>query len=223
MFISYIYGVIFLKMRKLLIGTILLSVSLFLFACSNEEDEGSPGSRAKVITDEMTEIIDGKASHAGRIEIGEQITTEHGTFTLVNRMSDMVESDTEPVNVFVDRIAAFTGDVADSFVEILGKEVLDYIQVNVIAENTTDDIVTFPLLKTKLITNTGEEIDGVDMLMSDFVQNEIRSQVRMNGSFVFVLDETNAADVESVRLVWLAPENEAGEKIGEEVEIEVEF
>lgn len=210
-------------MRKISVISVILGTMFFLFACGDGENEKSPSSRAKTITDEMSELHEDEAVSSGRIDIGEQISTEHGTFTLLKRTSDMQESGTEPINVFVDRVAAFKGDVAGSFVEILDKEVINFIQVNMIAENTTEEILSFPLLKTKLMTDSGEEVNGVDMLMSDFVQDEIRSKVRMNGSFVFILEDTDAEDVESIRLIWDAPENEAGEKQGKPVEIEIEF
>lgn len=210
-------------MRKISVISVLLGIILFLFGCGGGENENSPSSRAEIITDEMNELHENEAISSGKIDIGEQISTEHGTFTLLKRMNDMRESGTEPINVYVDRAAAFKGDVAGSFVEILGKEQLNFIQVSIIAENTSEEIFSFPLLKAKLITDSGEIVNGADMLMSDFVQDEIRSKVRMNGSFVFILEDTDAEDVESIRLAWNAPENELGEKQGETVEIELEF
>src|SRR5690625_381756 len=131
-------------MRRMAVISILLSVTLLLFACGSEEDsEKSPSSRAKTITEEMSELHEQEATGSGRLDVGEQISTEHGTFTLLKRVGEEHESRTEPINVYVDRAAAFKGDVAGSFVEILGKEQLNFIQVSIIAENTSEEIFSF--------------------------------------------------------------------------------
>lgn len=201
---------------------ILFSIGLtfVLFGCSKDEgDVSSPTEQdeiAEVDEAEGDEVSDG-------VDVGDTITNEYGSFTLVDRMTDLEEVEVGPVVVSVDRMGTAFGEVEGSFVEIIGKEELHYVQVDVQAENISDEIITFDMSKAKMVTNTGEEISSSDMLLSDFVADEIRTQVKLNGSFIYVLEESSAEDIESVRLVWDAPLDEDGETMSEAIELDVSF
>jgi len=206
--------------RKLLVGLLALSVILFLFGCKDDDEENTgPSEEEKV-----SEIMDSnKRVDEDQLKVGDEISNEHGDFIIHKITTEEVETEEIPVNVKISRMLAASGEVKGSFVGILGKEVLDYIEFDVRIENITDEIINFPIVKAKMITNTGEEIDSGDILLSDFVPDEIRSQVYVHGKFYYVLEDTKAEDVESVQIIWDSPVNEAGETMGKDVEIEVVF
>lgn len=207
-------------MRKLLVGLLAFSMILFLFGCKDDDEENTGASEENKVSEIMES---NKKVDENQLKVGDQISNEHGDFTIHKITTEEVETEEIPVNVKISRMLAASGEVKGSFVDILGKEVLDYIEFDVRIENITDEIINFPIVKGKMVTNTGEVIDSADILLSDFVPDEIRSQVYVHGKFFYVLEDTKAEDIESVRIIWDSPVNEAGETIGEELEIEVAF
>lgn len=207
-------------MRKIYVVLLSVGLALFLFGCSKSDVEEEMAKNSEAMEDVAEENEDVKSSG---IEIGDEIRNEHGIFTLLNRTSDLEEVEVDPVKVSVDGMGVASGEVADKFVDIIGKENLDYVQVDINAENISDEVIAFDLSKARMETNTGEEIDSSDMLLSDFVADEIHAGVKLNGSFIYTLEDSAAEDIESVRLIWDAPLDEDGEAMSEEVEIEIEF
>lgn len=207
-------------MRKIYVVLLSVGLALFLFGCSKSDVEEEMAKNSDAMEDVAEENEDVKSSG---IEIGDEIRNEHGVFTLLNRTSDLEEVEVDPVKVSVDGMGVASGEVADKFVDIIGKENLDYVQVDINAENISDEVIAFDLSKARMETNTGEEIDSSDMLLSDFVADEIHAGVKLNGSFIYTLEDSAAEDIESVRLIWDAPLDEDGEAMSEEVEIEIEF
>lgn len=206
--------------RKMFVVILSIVLSLVLFACGNSEDDSEPTAESDVTEEEVAE--DSEATEdAGGIDVGSEITNEHGVFEVINLTSDRTEIEVGPLHISGD-MAALSGDVADNFVEIIGEEI-DYVLIDIRAENISEDIINFEMSKARMVTNTGEEIEQSDLLMSDYVQEEIRPGVGFNGSFVYLLEESTAADIESVHLTWDAPENEAGEAMTEEIELELAF
>jgi hypothetical protein len=61
------------------------------------------------------------------------------------------------------------------------------------------------------------------MWLSDYIDGEMMAGTKANGTFFFVLENSDAADVESVRLTWNAPLDEDWENVGEDVDIKVAF
>lgn len=207
-------------MRKIYVVLLSVGLALFLFGCSKSDVEEEMAKNSDAMEDVAEENEDVKSSG---IEIGDEIRNEHGVFTLLNRTSDLEEVEVAPVKVSVEGMGVASGEVADKFVDIIGKENLDYVQVDINAENISDEVIAFDLSKARMETNTGEEIDSSDMLLSDFVADEIHAGVKLNGSFIYTLEDSAAEDIESVRLIWDAPLDEDGEAMSEEVEIEIEF
>src|SRR5699024_303072 len=164
------------------------------------DDEENTGAREE---NKVSEIMESnKKVDENKLKVGDQISNEHGDFTIHKITTEEVETEEIPVNVKISRMLAASGEVKGSFVDILGKEVLDYIEFDVRIENITDEIINFQIVKGKVVTNTGEEIDSADILLSDFVPDEIRSQVYVHGKFFYVLEDTKAEDIESVRIIW---------------------
>lgn len=201
--------------RKIILSIFSIVLLLALAACSKYE---VPGDEAEEADEE-----EGSDLAFDRYEVGDEITTEHGNFTLEQIVKEDREVEEEPVKVRVDFLAAASGNVADKFVEIVGGEELHYIRASVEAENISDDLISFDMAGAKMITDTGEEIEHSDMLMSDFVQEEIYPGVKLNGSFIWVLEESKAEEIDSVTFIWEAPVNDADETLGEDVEIEIQF
>jgi len=61
------------------------------------------------------------------------------------------------------------------------------------------------------------------MLLSDHIDGEYIGLVKKSGTSFYILENSKAEDVESVRLIYSAPTNSDYEDIGKEIDIEVEL
>lgn len=209
-------------MKRRIITILGISLMLLLIACSDGDGESPATEETNDPSEETTEETEDKLEDSG-LEVGSEISNEHGEFVVDQVTTDKAEVEIDPLNISVSRMMAVSGEVEGSFVEIIGTEQLNYVQVDVRAENISEEILTFDMSKAKMVTDTGEEIENSDMLLSDFVADEIRSGVSLHGSFIYILEETTAEEIESVTLHWDAPLDEAGEPKGESIELELFF
>ncbi|WP_078592978.1 hypothetical protein [Evansella clarkii] len=155
-------------------------------------------------------------------EVGDTIENEGGVFTLHNRQDDIDTIETGPIIMDIQQVAAVSGELTGEMADFLETDELDYIQVDIQVENTADEDITFYAGQARMSTSTGEQLES-DMWLSDHIDGEMMAGTSQSGSFFFVLENSNAEEVESVRLVWSAPHDEDWEDAGDEVDIEVEF
>ncbi|WP_158738661.1 hypothetical protein [Alteribacillus sp. YIM 98480] len=225
-------------MKKYLVS-IGLSALLVLTACgeeSNTEDETSGSSNEEVNENEVTteeneteeneadvEEENEESSDDGfDTEVGESVENEAGEFTLHARQNEVEPIETGPVNMNITQVNAASGDIKPDYQDMFETEELNYIQLDIEVENTSEEDITFYSGQATISTNTGEQLES-DMLLSDHIEGEMMAGTKDSGSFFYILENSNAEDVESVRMVWTAPQNEDWEEIGEEVDIEVKL
>lgn len=205
---SYISGVEIMR-KTFRFSLLILSVSFLLVACGDKEE-------APDASNPDEEVI-------RTVEVGEEYSNKHGVFTVVKGSTEVVETDGGPAKLWIDKAVASSGMVEGSFVEIIGKEEIEIIQLEMNIENVSDEVISLPLGKATLITNTGEEIEESDTLMSEFVQDKVYPGVRFNGTFTYILEEAKAEDIDSIIVRWPAAEDENGEEVGNEAEVEINF
>ncbi|MFC4736403.1 hypothetical protein ACFO4L_07375 [Bacillus daqingensis] len=155
-------------------------------------------------------------------EVGETIENEGGTFTLHARQDDIDTIETGPVVIDIEQVNAQSGELSQQMADMLETEELEMIQMDLTVENTADEDITFYVSQATIATSTGEQLES-DMWLSDHIDGDMMSGTSHNGTFFFVLENSAAEDVESVRITWSSPTNEDWEDIGEDVDIEVEF
>ncbi len=198
-------------MRKLVkISLLIFSVSLLLIACGNKDEED------EIASSEDEDLV-------RTVEVGEEYTNKYGVFTVVKGSTEVFETEAGPVKLWIDRALVSSGQVEGSFVDIIGNENIEVIQVEMNIENISDEVISLPLGKATLVTNTGEEIEESDTFMSEFVQDEVYPGTRFNGVFTYILEETKAEDVESFILRWPPATDQNGKAVEEEGEIEIVF
>lgn len=224
-------------MKKFLI--LFISVSLFLAACGDNSGEtnestGSEGSAqeetvAVATQDEKETEEDGEDAVTMTSEenenkeapVGDVVTNEAGESTLVSRTDDVGTFESGPIKMTIEKANGVSMKVSPDYQDAFGGEELEYIQVDMTVENTSDDHITFYASQAVMTTSTGEQIEP-DMLMSDHLDGEYLGAVTKSGSSFYILENSKAEDVESIKLFYSAPvDEEDWEDVGEEIEVEV--
>lgn len=90
------------------------------------------------------------------------------------------------------------------------------------AENTSDDTLTIYMGQTEIVSNTKEQAQQ-NMWVSDYMESEYKGKVRQEGAAYFVLEKTDANDIESIKMYIDGPLDEAWDQVGEDVEIDFIF
>jgi len=235
-------------MKKLLVG-LSLSTLLIVAACGNDNagangDNNENGNDNNVNTEDINEneannndinnenndneeneaeeAADDIADESWETQVGETVENEGGVFTLHARADGIETIETGPIVMEIEQLNAQSGELSDEMAEMMETEDLHMIQLDLTVENTADEDIIFYSGQATISTSTGEQLES-DMWLSDHIDGDMMAGTKASGTFFFILENSDAADVESVRLTWGAPMNEDYEEIGEDVDIEVEF
>ncbi|MCR6096727.1 hypothetical protein HXA31_05015 [Salipaludibacillus agaradhaerens] len=222
-------------MRKLL--TVLsLSSLLVLAACGESENQTDAANNAN--NENETNLNEGNNNsetnnnenntnneESGDFEtqVGETIENEAGVFTLHARQHNIDTIETGPIVLDLPQVNAASGEITDQMVaELVGSEEMNYVQVDVEVENTSDEDVTFFVSQATISTNTGEQLER-DMLLSDHIDGEMMAGTKHSGSFLFILENSSAEDIETIRIKMSAPINDDWDELGEDIDLEIEL
>ncbi|WP_117168839.1 hypothetical protein [Paraliobacillus sediminis] len=215
-------------MKKLL-GMMAILLVFLLAACGSEDSETNTTSTDTNETEEQNkeaeeepEEMSSEENESTEAKVGDTITSEAGEMTLVSRTDDVGTFETGSIIMTVEKVNGVSGVLSPEMVEYLEQEELEYIQVDMIVENTSEENITFYASQATMTTNTGEQLEP-DMFLSDHIDGEFIGQVNKSGSSFYILENSKAEDVESVRLIYSAPTNDDFETVGEEVDFEVEL
>jgi hypothetical protein len=189
---------------------------------NNEEDNEDVEESENNMNADEEEAADEMAEDGWETEVGETVENEGGTFTLHARQDDIDTIETGPVVIDIEQVNAASGELAPDLAEMMETEELDYVQMDLTVENTGEEDISFYASQATIATSTGEQLES-DMWLSDHIDGDMMAGTSHSGSFFFVLENSNAEDVESVRITWSAPSNEDFEDVGEDVDIEIEF
>ena len=210
--------ILFLVLTIMLIG---------LAACgdSKEEDKEAKASSQvdenkedKQEPEEMTvEENDSKDA-----KVGDTVKSKAGEMKMVSRNDDVGTFKTGPIKMQIKKVNGVSGKLAGETAEMLDQKEIEYIQVDMTVENTSEENVTFYASQAVMTTNTREQLEP-DMLLSDHIDGEYIGSVKKSGTSFYILENSKAEDVESVRLIYSAPTNSDYEDIGKEIDIEVEL
>lgn len=217
-------------MRKVLLAVLFLLISAVLFACGSDaeaEDDAQKSSEGTEVSAEEDEgngdDSEEQAEDSESPKPGETEETEDGTRTLHRMWEEGETFETGPIVLTIDKVAtaeaSFEGETAD----MMETDHIEYVQVDVSVENTSDSDVTFYAGQGRMATNTGEQIEP-DMWLSGYIDGEMMAGTKANDTFYYMLENSEAEDVDSVRLVFSAPyDSESFDDLGEELDFEIEL
>jgi uncharacterized lipoprotein len=218
--------------KKLIIG---LGVLLVLTACgtdsakvdgtSEPKQEEEVKSEAPVETgkEENKEAeTKNEAEKDGKLEVGETREDSNGSFTLVARNGNESTFETGPMILTISQVNAISAQVKGDLADFMETDALEYIQIDMQVENTSEDTITFYASQATITTNTGEQLES-DMWLSDHIDGDFIGAVKKNGSQFFVLQNSKAEDIEWVRVIISAPNDENWDNVGEKLDFKIEF
>lgn len=222
-------------MKKILLVLLALILTI-LVACgdSTENTEGGSESTDEVKTnseskeesaaenDDESETMTSEDNDSQEASVGDVVTSEAGEATLVSRTDDVGTFESGPIKLTIEKANGVSMAVSDDYIELFETEQLEYIQLDLHVENTSEDNITFYASQAIMTTSTGEQLES-DMLMSDHIDGEYYGKVNKSGTSFFMLENSNAEEVESIRVIFSAALDENFEDVGEEIDIEIEL
>ncbi|SFA95130.1 hypothetical protein SAMN04488072_104104 [Lentibacillus halodurans] len=209
-------------------------ILLLLAACGNNGSDGgetakSDGQRteqqgedASDTSDDEGDTITQEENEETEAQVGDTVTSEAGETTLVSRTDDVGTFESGPINLTIDKVNGASADLTGDVAEMMETEELEYIQVDMNVDNTFEDNVSFYASQATMTTDTGEQLEP-DMLLSEHIDGEFIGEVSKSGTSFYILEDSQAEDVESVRLIYSAASNDDFEDIGDEIDVEVEL
>lgn len=224
-------------MKKFMISMGLIGLMAITAACGEEssgdedpgteESSGSEDAEAVETTGEEAETQE-EAVTKELIEAseGETVENDAGTFTVEHKLDDVGTFEQGPITFNIDSVMAVSGELSEeefSWTDLEDPNV-EFVQVEMSAENSSEETLTFYPDQATITTNTGEQLES-DMFLGDYMESEFIGQVNHQGNSVYLLNETNAADLESIRFLADPPSDEEYMtiEVDEEIDEEIEF
>jgi hypothetical protein len=228
-------------MKKLSMIVLSLGLAVSLMACGTEADEATEDGNtpdtenveesaseevgeyeADEATEEEPQAEETEADSKWETQVGETVENEGGKFTLIARNDEVETQETGPMILNIPQVnatsATLKGDVAD----FLETDAIEYIQIDMEVENTSEDTITFYPAQATITTSTGEQLES-DMWLSDHIDGDFFGQVKQEGSQYFILEKSKAEDIEWVRVIINAPLDEDWNNVGEKLDFRVEL
>lgn len=214
--------------KKLAIITLLLILSLTLFACGKKNEPQKETKEAQ--TQESTESAETKEETETPQEAPAEENTSNSEWVEENGAKRRTVKDidfnqtftTGPFNITIERVQAIdimTNDEMKSMFD--GKDEITSIAMSVKVENTSDDELNFYPDQAEIATDTKEQIEA-EMLLSDRVGGEFKGQIIKEGTIIFVAN-SKAEDINKLTLFIDGPSNQDFTRVGEDLKIDIDL
>lgn len=219
--------------KRIFIITCILVITMG--ACSPKTVE----SQKSIVVDEsQSETIDEQQEEAPTPPAPEDATSDDSTtgkvvqgdgFTKTPVVTDKALNHTGtsgPINyeisaIQISNLKATTDDAASMFGIEKDKDVA-VVALDVSAENTSDDNISFYLGQAVLTSNTKEQVDS-SMLLSDYIEGDYLGNVIHSGTLIYILPNSIAEDITNITLHVSGPTDEDWNKLEEDFTIELNF
>ncbi|WDH75178.1 hypothetical protein PTI97_10155 [Exiguobacterium marinum] len=191
---------------------LLVAVPLTLLVGCGEADE------LKTTATDTEEVAEAEAS-ASEEKTAEETDvqeSELGTNKIYMKNKALTITETMgPIQFAIDKVQTSRLQVNEVYRDSFdGAEEVTVVAMNVIAENTIDDAISFYPDQGTIVTNTGEQVDA-DLFFSDDVGGEFLGKVKKEGNVLFFV-KAKPEELTEVRFFTNGPSNEAFERVAEE-------
>lgn len=214
--------------KKLAIITLLLILSLTLFACGKKDEPQKETKEAQ--TQENTESAETKEETETPQEAPAEENTSNSEWVEENGAKRRTVKDIDfnqtftsgPFNITIERVQAIdimTNDEMKSMFD--GKDEITSIAMSVKVENTSDDELNFYPDQAEIATDTKEQIEA-EILLSDRVGGEFKGQIIKEGTIIFVAN-SKAEDINKLTLFIDGPSNQDFDRVGEDLKIDIDL
>ncbi|KGX85043.1 hypothetical protein [Pontibacillus litoralis] len=218
-------------MKKLLFLFLAMVFAVVLTACGNDDSSSENKDDAKAADESSnedatkekdSEKMTTEENESKEASVGDVVTNEGGEMTLVSRTDDVGTFESGPIKLTINKANGVSGKLKGDLAAMMETEEIEYIQVDMKVENNSEENIEFYASQAVMTTNTGEQLEP-DMLMSDHIDGEYIGAVNKEGSSYYILKNSKAEDVESIRLIFSAPQDTDWENVGEEIDIEIDL
>lgn len=222
--------------NKIIMSMLLICMATSISACGNDKVESQKevsvsqeSGNSDTEVSEATEALNSEASESeaddsttGTIEQGDGFTK---TPVITDKALNYSGS-AGPINYTIDAIQISNLVATDeSAAEMFGIEKdkeTAIVVMDVTAENTSDDDVSFYIGQATLVSSTKEQVDP-SMLYSDYIDGDFLGQVVKSGSLVYILPNSNANDITSISLRISAPIDSDWNSLSDDISIDLNF
>lgn len=215
-------------MKKTIV-VLLVLVLMLLMACGSEDGAALAESNSEEVVEE--EMISPESEEEGLEEevsdefettVGETVTNEGGSFTLLARATDIPTQEDGPMILNIPQVNTAYGELSGDLADFMDTDAIHYIQIDMEVENTSEETITFHASQATITTNTGEQLES-DMWLSDHLDGTYIGEIRKSGSQFFILENSSAEEIEWVRIIISSPTDENYDRLGEGIDFRVEL
>lgn len=224
--------------------TLGMASAIVLAACGDDSANEEPQGTATAVEEgEQTEEVATEETASDTEESNEEATEEpeedpnkpgveveenehmKATNTITNK--DLGISGTiGPMEYSIDgiqfkEVEIKSEDAASMFEAEVG-DVIQAFTIDFTGENTSDEDMNFYLGQAVAITSTKEQLEP-DMMLSEYIPGEYLGQVQHTGYNVYVLENSNLTDIESIEVRIQAPMDSNYDTVGEDVSHTIEI
>lgn len=210
-------------MKKFYLSLLFLILSVSLAACGDTENKDTNDTKEPTTTDKDSEHKEGEASVNEDEEMGTEDVedTELGKLSIAYKNKELNETtESGPMKLSVTAIQLANLEVAEDYKEMFdNKDKVTVITVEMKAENTTDETISFYPDQATLTTDTGDQQDA-DMLLSDSVGGDFFGKVNKEGNVIFIV-KSPAEEIGEINLIISGSHDEEFENQGEDVKLTI--
>jgi len=205
-------------LKKLLISLTMLMV-LVLAACGGNEESTTSSEEPKeekvaTSTEPKKEEVEDEKTD------GEVTESEIGKLTVNYKNKELNKTHTAgPMNLAISAVQVSTLEVAEDYKEMFdNQDVVTVVTMDMSAENTTDDTVSFYPDQGTLVTDTGQQVEA-DLFLSGSVGGDFLGKVTLEDSVIWVLKHDE--NIKNLKLHIDGPVDTNFNTIAEELILEI--
>jgi hypothetical protein len=215
---------------KKLLGILFAAMLVFVLAAcgsddTSKEEEGNKSEEATTASNESSEKeaeTDEEATTDGGTTIGETVSNDGGDHTLVSLNEDVGTFESGPMTLNITKINGVSSDLKGDLADVMETDHIEYIQVDMNVESSSEEDVSFYPSQATLVTDTGEQLEP-DMFMNEHIDGEFMGKVKKQGINYYMLENSKAADVKHVKLVFSGPTDANINSLGEDITVEADL
>ncbi|WP_290767987.1 MULTISPECIES: hypothetical protein [Exiguobacterium] len=191
---------------------LLVAVPLALLAGCGEAD----GLKTTATDTEEVAEAEASAPEKSTSENEDVQESELGTNKIYMKNKSLTITETMgPIQFAIDKVQTSRLQVNEVYRDSFdGAEEVTVVAMNVIAENTIDDAISFYPNQGTIVTNTGEQVEA-DLLFSDDVGGEFLGKVKKEGNVLFFV-KAKPEELTDLKVVIDGPFNENFDKVAED-------
>ena len=191
---------------------LLVAVPLALLVGCGEADE------LKTTTTDTEEVAEAEASAPEEATTKNEDVQESelGTNKIYMKNKALTIAETMgPIQFAIDKVQTSRLRVAEAYRDSFdGQEEVTVVAMNMLAENTVDETMSFHPNQATLVTNTGEQVEA-DLFFSDDVGGEFLGKVKKEGNVLFFV-KAKPEELTDLKVVIDGPFNENFDKVAED-------